>query len=582
MQRLSDMQLLILLLAATLTTATLSAQALRGNAGFRANSVERNDDGSSERIQLPFTINFFGVQRNQLWVNNNGNVTLDSPLDTYTANPLQDLGQEIIAPFWADVDTRGTRSSLVTYGTDTVNGRPAFGVNWVNVGYYSGRDDKLNSFQLIIIDRSDTGPGNVDFEFNYERIQWETGEASGGVNGFGGDSARVGYSNGTARRETSFELPGSGINGNLLDNGAGALIRRSIGSDVPGRLVFQIRNGGIVQTLSTNTSSLVFDSSSAGVQVPGQDLAISSSAGTLAYEATAATQSGGSWLSLGLSGGTTPGTLRVQASSAGLAPGGYNGTITVRAPGNAAIAPLVIPIVLNVGANIPYTTRAGVVNGASFVAGVVAPGSLFSIFGVRLADSTVGASTLPFPTTLGNISVSIAGRNCPLLLVSEGQINANVPYNLPQGSQPLVITRNGVRGAAILVDVAAALPGIFILPNTNNGIIQNQDASLNSILNPARPGTALIVYLTGHGNVDFAPADGAPASTTQLARVVVPVTANIDGRNAEVLFAGLTPGFVGLAQVNVIVPADTPGGPRQLQLRFGTAASAPVITHIAN
>jgi adhesin/invasin len=92
----------------------------------------------------------------------------------------------------------------------------------------------------------------------------------------------------------------------------------------------------------------------------------------------------------------------------------------------------------------------------------------------------------------------------------------------------------------------------------------------------------LIVYLTGHGNVDFPPADGAPASTTQLARVTVPVTGTIDGRNAEVLFAGLTPGFVGLAQVNLVVPAGTPSGAQPLRLRFGTATSAPVVIYVGN
>ena len=86
----------------------------------------------------------------------------------------------------------------MTSGTGSVDGHLAFGVNWINVGYFNSNTDKLNRFQLILIDRSDTGPGNFDFEFNYDKIQWETGDADGS-GGLGGISARVGYSNGSRR-----------------------------------------------------------------------------------------------------------------------------------------------------------------------------------------------------------------------------------------------------------------------------------------------------------------------------------------------------------------------------------------------
>lgn len=109
-------------------------------------------------------------------------------------------------------------SGLTRYGNTTVDGRPAFCVNWVNVGYFSGRVDKLNSFQLLLIERSDTGTSNFDIEFNYNTILWETGDASGGANGFGGNSARAGYANGTMAPGTFRELPGSAINGGLLDS----------------------------------------------------------------------------------------------------------------------------------------------------------------------------------------------------------------------------------------------------------------------------------------------------------------------------------------------------------------------------
>src|SRR5260370_18237441 len=116
-------------MAVVLSTGALSAQTIRPNPGFRTNSVPRNDDGSSPVVKLPFAINFFGKTRDSGWVNNNGNITFDAPLSTYTPFGLVGTAREIIAPFFADVDTRALGSALVTYGADTVVGRPAFGAN---------------------------------------------------------------------------------------------------------------------------------------------------------------------------------------------------------------------------------------------------------------------------------------------------------------------------------------------------------------------------------------------------------------------------------------------------------------------
>jgi hypothetical protein len=178
-----------------------------------------------------------------LYINNNGNVTLDSSLWTYTPFDLTSTGQQIIAPFFADVDTSGP-GDPVTYGAGTVDGRNAFGVNWVDVGYFPS-SSPLNSFQLVLIDRSDTGEGNFDFEFNYDEILWETGYASGGSGGLGGYSARAGYSNGTGEPDTFYELTGSAVNGAFLDVGPRALVDGSLYSDVPGRYRFPVREGEV-------------------------------------------------------------------------------------------------------------------------------------------------------------------------------------------------------------------------------------------------------------------------------------------------------------------------------------------------
>lgn len=208
--------------------------------GCRTSSLDANDDGSSEAA-LPFALDFFGPNRRSVFVNNNGNVTFDEPLSTYTPTAIRDNGVEIIAPFWADVDTTGAESGLVQYGTTTFEGHTAFCVNWVGVGYFSARTDKLNSVQLLLVRRDDTGAArNFDMVLNYGQIEWESGEASEGIDGLGGFAARAGYSNGGS---LSFELSGSSTPGAFLDSSPTGLAHRSIGSSTPGRIVIPVRGG---------------------------------------------------------------------------------------------------------------------------------------------------------------------------------------------------------------------------------------------------------------------------------------------------------------------------------------------------
>ena len=249
--------LAIFLAAAVLGCSSMDAQAIRTNAGFSAKSIPANDDGSAPLESLGFTINFFGKNRSATYVNNNGNITFDSSLATYTPFGLDSTQREIIAPFFADVDTRNPASRLVTYGQDIVNGHKAFGANYIDVGYYASHADKLNSFQVVLIDRSDVGAGDFDIEFNYAKIQWETGDASGGVGGYGGVPAVVGWSNGTGDPGTSFQLPGSMQSGAFLDGGPHALVRQTVNSVVSsttarvyGRLTYRARDGVISPGLS--------------------------------------------------------------------------------------------------------------------------------------------------------------------------------------------------------------------------------------------------------------------------------------------------------------------------------------------
>jgi hypothetical protein len=210
--------------------------------GFDQLTLAANDDLSTNVVNIGFNANYFGVTSSTLYVNNNGNVTFDRPMWTFTPFGLTtNIGTAIIAPFFADVDTRS--GNVVTYGTGTIDGHRAFGVNWINVGYFYMNTDKLNTFQLVLIDRSDRAPGDFDIEFNYGTINWETGDASMGQGGLGGSSARAGFSNGTGNPGTFYEIPGSGMNGAFLDSSPMGLVHDSRNSTVLGRYIFRVTLG---------------------------------------------------------------------------------------------------------------------------------------------------------------------------------------------------------------------------------------------------------------------------------------------------------------------------------------------------
>lgn len=237
-----------LVLSVCLQPAIGLAEQVRSTDSFDLTTLPRGDDNSSSAVSLGFTVNFFGNERVSTFVNNNGNITFDSQLSTFTPFSLSSAQHEIVAPFFADVDTTNSSSGVVTYGTGSIAGRNAFVATWDRVGYFPSSADKLNRFQVVLVDRSDISPGDFDIEFNYDQIQWESGSASGGTDGLGGSTARAGFANGSGEEGTFFEITGSGESGAFLDsNELTALIRQS-NINEPGRFIFQVRNGVVSVT----------------------------------------------------------------------------------------------------------------------------------------------------------------------------------------------------------------------------------------------------------------------------------------------------------------------------------------------
>ena len=228
----------------------------------------------------------------------------------------------------------------------------------------------------------------------------------------------------------------------------------------------------------------------------------------------------------------------------------------------------------------PTTSSDGILNSASFLP-ALAPGALFSIFGTNLATATAQFSTAPLPVSLGGTSVSLNGADIPLLFVSPGQVNAQIPYQAVVGTAKLIVTSNSVPSAPVDFNIAATGPGVFTQPKSNHVLARNvADGTVNAADTPARPGQYVTAYLTGQGLVDppVATGDVAPSSPP-FPVPLAPVVVKIAGVAATVQFAGLAPGFIGgLMQLNVLIPDVSPG-----ELAFdvsvgGVAAASTVIS----
>lgn len=220
----------------------------------------------------------------------------------------------------------------------------------------------------------------------------------------------------------------------------------------------------------------------------------------------------------------------------------------------------------------PTVNSGGIVNGGTFRADPVSPGSLISIFGSALATSATGASTLPLPTSLGGVSVQVNGSSIPLLYVSPTQINAQLPFETQLGAATIVVNAPGGTSNAQGFIVAAAGPGILVYNGA--AVAQNfPDYSLNTATNGMKPGGTVIVYFTGAGAVNPPAPSGAAAPSSPLAQPAQEYSATIGGNAATVSFMGLTPGYAGLAQANVTVPASLSPGSYPVVLTIGSVSS---------
>jgi uncharacterized protein (TIGR03437 family) len=283
--------------------------------------------------------------------------------------------------------------------------------------------------------------------------------------------------------------------------------------------------------------------------------------------------------------------LRYASSAAIILNAQSSATLGVFGPVSLALDPFGNPIIAEGSTNrvsfyypaIDYTTSAGGVagqssgNSANFF-GSFAPGMLATIFSFPSApfgDRTASFSAVPMSSVLGDVEVTVGGTPAPLLYVSPGQINFQVPgatgVNILQEVQVSQVSTGQVL-ASWLFRMDAASPGLFTADGSGSGqiVALNQDGSVNTGANPAKAGSVMTLYATGQGFISGMPADGEPAKglieTSQTPQVFINSGYVSPG---DVLYSGLAPGFVGLWQINVKIPSDVPPGAVIVFITYG-------------
>jgi uncharacterized protein (TIGR03437 family) len=265
--------------------------------------------------------------------------------------------------------------------------------------------------------------------------------------------------------------------------------------------------------------------------------------------------------------------------------GSYSPILSGR-PGALLVTATTSNRVFVIQAQTDFPAQFRISNGASFGTGQASPGLLASSFLQTGVGQSFFATLLPLPTSLGGLALKVGGTisfdltsgytysptgsiQAPLLFVGPAQVNFQIPPGIAVGnSVPIQLTKPD--GSTLLgtVNVASTSPGIFTLLQNGQGqgAVLNQDSSRNGDpsfsvgAKPAARGSVIQIFATGAGATNPPVAAGVAAPANLLALTIAQPTVTIGGKTAQLQFSGLAPGFVGLWQINVVVPQDvTPG-----------------------
>ena len=279
---------------------------------------------------------------------------------------------------------------------------------------------------------------------------------------------------------------------------------------------------------------------------------------------------------------TSPNSLLVTADPTGLAPGIYNGTITVTSnAANNAQVPLPYQLVV-AAAGAPAILPGGVVNISTYAQEAISPGDIAAIFGTQFAPSGTftAAPSLPLATSLAGTQVLVNGVPAPLFFVSPGQVNFQAPYSLdPAQVNTVQVVAGGTQGNIRSIQVNRSMPRLLTRTGSYGTIVNATDGTLpfpTSVpdavfkTHPAKPGDVIVIYAIGLGPTSPAAMEGQPSNDgtagkplQSIANVMVNFGGFFSGHLSQLIapFAGLTPTAAGLYQINLVIPDDITPGP---------------------
>jgi len=240
----------------------------------------------------------------------------------------------------------------------------------------------------------------------------------------------------------------------------------------------------------------------------------------------------------------------------------------------------------------PTLAPGGTLNNLNPVAGgPLAPGLIAQVYGTGLAPSPVSTKVLPLPKLFDNTYAQVGAFQAPLYFLSSGQINVQLPSELTGPQQiPIVLSVNNALTTSVLLDIVPTAPGVLshldgpTPPSTQNGahiIAQHSNFTLVSSKSPGKPNEVLVMYLVGLGATKPSVASGQPSPSATLAKVTIQPTVMVDHLPATVSFAGLTPGFVGLYQINFQVPAGVSSGDVEVDVTQNGIAANPTLLAVS-
>ncbi len=324
---------------------------------------------------------------------------------------------------------------------------------------------------------------------------------------------------------------------------------------------------------------------SQGAPPPTQQvISVASSGATLGFTVSVETEAGGEWLFVTPTAPTTPANLFVAVNPVGLLPGTYRGVITIQRTGKPEVTEEVI-VILQIPQ--PQPVLQAVTNAGSFRTGPVAPHEILILFGRHLGPSRLAAAEAGenglLPTELAETRVLFGETPAAMVYTLDGQVAVIAPGDIAGKQKTTVqLLYRGLASNAVDVQVAEAAPGVFTLDGAGQGAVVNQNGTINGLANPARPGEAISIFATGAGLMAPAHPDGAIIPVLEpdlLPRPVLPVTVEIGGQDAEVLYAGAAPMLPnGVLQVNVMLPAGLAPGAVPLTVRIGSFSSQEGVT----